>query len=175
LLSFSTVKAGAGHTTRHSFIGKTRYRDAFTYTEMMMALAILALVAASTFAAMTQANRFAVTTRVYTCAQTLVQTQIDTFLSVGPFYPQLSPPLVPAELAAGTTTTNNVPIYADTASGSTLVSGTMTRTVVDLGLTQTTNSVTDNLNTRRLTVTLAYTFLGKNYSIVMNTLRASDS
>ena len=140
-----------------------------------MALAILALVAASTFAAMSQANRFAVINRVYTCAQTLVQNQIDTFLSVGPFYPQLTPALVPTELAAGTTTTNNVPIYADSTSGSTLVKGTMTRTVVDLGLTQTTNGVTDDLHTRRLTVTLTYNFAGKNYSIAMSTLRASDS
>jgi hypothetical protein len=140
-----------------------------------MALSILALVAASTFAAMSQANRFAVTNRVYTCAQTLVQNQIDTFLSVGPFYPQLNPSLIPTELATGTTTTDNVPIYADTASGAAVVSGTMTRTVVDLGLTQTTNSVTNDLYTRRLTVTLAYTFGGKNCSIVMSTLRASDS
>jgi type II secretory pathway pseudopilin PulG len=142
---------------------------------MMMALAILALVAASTFAAMSQANRFAITNRVYTCAQTLVQNQIDTFLSVGPFNPQLNPPLIPSELATGTTTTTNVSIYADTATAATVVSGTLTRTVVDLGLTQTTNSITDNLNTRRLTVTLAYTFGGKNYSIVMSTLRSSDT
>jgi hypothetical protein len=142
---------------------------------MMMALAILALIAASTFAAMSQANRFAITNRVYTCAQTIVQNQIDTFLSVGPFNPQLNPALIPSELATGTTTTNNVSIYADTETAATVVSGTLTRTVVDLGLTQTTNSVTDNLNTRRLTVTLAYTFAGKNYSIVMSTLRSSDT
>ena len=142
---------------------------------MMMALSILALVAASTFAAMSQANRFAVTNRVYTCAQTLVQNQIDTFLSVGPFYPQFNPPLVPTELATGTNTSNNIPIYADTVTAATIVNGSMTRTVADLGLTQTTNSVTQNLYTRRLTVTLSYTFGGKNYSIVMSTLRASDS
>ena len=154
---------------------QTSRQDAFTYAEMMMALAVLALVAASTFAAMSHANRFAVTNRVYTCAQTVVQNQIDTFLSVGPFDPQLSPPLVPTELATGTTTTTNVPIYSDSASGGAVVNGTMTRTVVDLGLTQTTNGVTDDLQARRLTVTLAYTFSGKNYSIVMSTLRASDS
>ena len=85
---------------------------------MMMALSILALVAASTFAAMSQANRFAITNRVYTCAQTLVQNQIDTFLSVGPFYPQSD--LIPAELATGTNTTNNIPIYADTASAASI-------------------------------------------------------
>jgi type II secretory pathway pseudopilin PulG len=168
------VKAGAGHT-RYSFMRKASKLEAFTYTEMMMALGILALVAASTFAAMSQANRFAVANRVYTCAQILVQNQIDAFLSVGPFYPQYSPSIVPNELATGTTTTNNVPIYNDADSGGALVKGTLTRTVVDLGLTQTTNSATDNLNTRRLTVTLAYTFGGKNYSIVMSTLRASDS
>src|SRR5438552_4887597 len=168
------VKAGAGYAN-HPFKRETPRQDAFTYAEMMMALAILALVAASTFAAMSRANRYAVTNRVYTCAHTLVQSQIDTFLSVGPFYPQLSPPLVPTELATGTTTTTNVPIYADSASGSTVVDGTMTRTVVDLGLTQTTSGVTDDLHTRRLTVTLTYTFSGKNYSIVMSTLRASDS
>lgn len=174
MLPFAVVISGAGRT-RPLFIGKGPRQDAFTYAEMMMALAILALVAASTFAAMSRANRFATTNRVYTCAQTVVQNQIDSFLSVGPFNPQLNPPLVPTELATGTTTTNNVQIYADTASGSTVVSGTLTRTVVDLGLSQTTNGSTDNLNTRRLTATLTYTFGGKNYSIVMSTLRASDS
>ena len=171
---FPRVNSGAGHA-RPLFVRKTIRLDAFTYAEMMMALAILALIAASTFAAMSQANRFAITNRVYTCAQTLVQSQIDSFLSAGPFDPQFSPPLVPTELATGTTTTNNVQIYADTASGSTVVSGTLTRTVVDLGLNQTTNGSTDNLNTRRLTATLTYTLAGKNYSIVMSTLRASDS
>jgi type II secretory pathway pseudopilin PulG len=166
------VKAGTGHT-KHPFLQKTPRLDGFTYAEMMMALSILALVAASTFAAMSQANRFAITNRVYTCAQALVQNQIDTFLSVGPFNPQSD--LIPAELATGTNTTNNIPIYADTASAATIVSGSMTRTVADLGLTQTTNSVTQNLYTRRLTVTLSYTFGGKSYSIVMSTLRASDS
>ena len=174
MLPFAGVISGAGHP-RHHFLRKTVRLQGFTYAEMMMALAILALVAASTFAAMSQANRFAITNRVYTCAQTLVQNQIDTFLSVGPFNPQLNPPLVPTELATGTTTTNNVQIYADTASGGTVVSGTLTRTVVDLGLSQTTNGSTDNLNTRRLTATLTYTFAGNNYSIVMSTLRASDS
>ncbi len=154
---------------------QTSRQHAFTYAEMMMALAILALVGASTFAAMSRANRFAITNRVYTCAQTLVQSQIDTFLSVGPFYPQLSPPLVPTELATGTTTTTDIPIYADSASGSPLVKGTLTHTVADLGLTQTTGGVTEDLHTRRLTVTLTYTFSGKNYSIVMSTVRASDS
>ena len=120
----SRVKAGAG-LTRHPFMRETSRQDAFTYAEMMMALAILALVAASTFAAMSQANRFAITNRVYTCAQTLVQNQIDTFLSVGPFYPQFDPALVPTELAAGTTTTNNVPIYADTATAATVVLSSM--------------------------------------------------
>lgn len=172
--AFPSVTSGAGHPRPH-FVGNPPQLEAFTYLEMVMALAILALIGASTFAAMSQANRFAAANRVYTCAQTLVQNQIDSFLSAGPFDPQSNPPLVPTELATGTTTTNNVQIYADTASGGTVVSGTLIRTVVDLGLSQTTNGSTDNLNTRRLTATLTYTFAGKNYSIVMSTLRASDS
>src|SRR5437879_7810837 len=105
------VKAGTGHA-KHPFLRKTSRLDGFTYAEMMMALSILALVAASTFAAMSQANRFAVTNSVYTCAQTLVQNQIDTFLSVGPFYPQFIPPLVPTDRATGPNTSTNIPTYA---------------------------------------------------------------
>jgi prepilin-type N-terminal cleavage/methylation domain-containing protein len=63
LFFFQIVKAGAGHTT-HPFLRKTPRLDGFTYAEMMMALSILALAAASTFAAMSQANRFAITNRV---------------------------------------------------------------------------------------------------------------
>jgi len=152
-----------------------RREGAFTYIEMMMALSILGLVTGSTFTSMSQANKFAVSNRVYTCAQTVAQNQVDAFLTAGPFYPDASPALVPTELTTGTTTTNGVTIYTDSATGSNVVTGTLTRTVADLGVTQTTNGVTQNLNARRLTITLSYTFGGKGYSVLMSTLRASDS
>lgn len=154
---------------------EARAREAFTYTEIMVALAILALAASAAFASLTQANKFAVSHRVYTCAQTLAQNQIDAFLSAGPFYPQLNPALIPPELIAGTATTAGITIYADSATNAAVVTGAMTRTVADLGLTQTTGGTTDPLHTRRLSVTLSYTFAGREYSVLMSTLRASDS
>ncbi len=147
----------------------------FTYVELMVATAILALVAGTVVTAMGQANNYAFSHRVYTCAQTLAQNEIDAFLSAAPFHPQLNPPLVPPALVEGTTMNNNVQIYADPESGGSIVTGSMTRTVADLALTQTTNGVTQNLRTRRLTVTLNYTFGGKDHSVRMSTLRSSDS
>jgi type II secretory pathway pseudopilin PulG len=147
--------------------------DGFTYVELTIALALLTLSVAGTFPVLTQANTIAVTNRAHTCAEILVQNEIDAFLTAAPFYPQFS--LIPAELVTGTTTQNNVAIYTDSSTGDVVVSGTLTRTVADLGLTQTTNSATQNLQITSETVTLNYTFRGKAYSVSMSTLRTSDS
>jgi hypothetical protein len=119
-----------------------------------------------------QMNMSATSNRVYTCAETIAQNQIDGFLSAQPYSPQLSQ--IPTELVTGTTT-STVPIYTDPASGGTLsVSGTMTRVVEDLALTQLTNGKTDNLDARRINVTIDYTFKGRAYQVSLSSVRTSD-
>lgn len=115
-------------------------------------------------------NGSAAANRIYTCAEAIAQNQIDAFLSAKPYSPLLSqvpPELVPA------TTTPTVTIYND-PGGNLTITGTLTRTVADLGLTQVTNGKTDNLDARRLSVTIDYTFKGKAYQVALSTVRASD-
>lgn len=154
-------------------LGGAREIAAFTYIEVMVALSILSLVATSAFTSLGHANKRAVDNRVHTCAQALVQNQIDAFLTAGPFYPQLDPPIVPPELVVAKSTPT-MPVYTDPANNHVTVKGSMTRMVADLELAQATNGTTDNLHTRRLRVRLDYTLHGKKYSVVMTTLRAAD-
>jgi hypothetical protein len=128
-------------------------------------------------------NSSAVANRIYTCAQTIAQNQIDAFLSAQPYsprhiaddgtaYPRTATPLIPANLSVGTTTSTPT-IYND-PSGTLTITGTMSCVVADLGLNQTTNSITDSLDCRSLSVTLNYTFKGKAYSVALSTVRTSD-
>ena len=173
---------------------KQHRAGAFTLIEVLVSLGVLTLVAGSVSWSLTQLNFSAASNRIYTCAQTIVQNEIDAFLSAEPYsprhiaddgtaYPRTATPLIPAALTTGTfstgivtpTTGGLVTIYTDPASGGTLtITGTLSRTVTDQGLTQTTNSKTDSLDVRSLSVTLNYTFKGKAYTVSASTLRTSD-
>src|SRR6266851_1542996 len=113
--------------TKRSRVRATRLRGgrrgAFALVDVMVGLALLTLIAASAIWSLTQMNRFAVSDRLATCAETIAQNQVDAFLMAGPFSVQLS--LIPAELAIGTTTIANVPIYTDPSNGVVVVTGTL--------------------------------------------------
>ena len=154
---------------------------AFTLVEVMVSLALLTMLTVCATWAFGQMNASAASSRVNTCAQMVAQNYIDGFLSAEPYNPQLSPAQLPqfsaspvcTMVAPQTVTGNNVPIYTDPA-GTLTVTGTVTLAVADLAINQTTNGVTQSLNARRLRVTLAYTFRGQAYSVVLNTIRVSD-
>jgi len=74
----------------------------------------------------------------------------------------------------GTTTTQNVFVYQDPVSGSVVVTGKMDTTISDTGSTMTFAGSTDNLNVRRGTVTVSYTYRNTNYSVTMDTARTAD-
>lgn len=143
---------------------------AFTLTDVLVASAILMLIGATALYALTSTNRNAVTARVQSAAQSVVQNQIDQILTRGPYVPTNSPPDIPAVLKTGTTVTSNVPVFIDPESGALVVSGTLTTVIQDSGA----NVNGAPLYVLKAAVTLDYLVGAVPHRVVMNTLRAPD-
>ena len=151
---------------------KARGRLAFTLAEVVIALAVLGTMSAGCYVGFNSINRYAISSRLYSEALTCAQNQIDQILSKGPFDPTRNK--IPSVLTLGTTTTPNVFIYKDPVNNNVVVTGTMTTAITDPGTTMTFAGSTTNLNTRCATVTVSYTFRGRNYSVSMDTMRTAD-
>jgi prepilin-type N-terminal cleavage/methylation domain-containing protein len=153
----------------------------FTLVEIVIALAVLGTMTAGAYIGFNAINAYAVSSRLYTEAQSVAQNQIDLVLSKEPFDPTsidpvtLQPNKIPAILAIGTTVTPNVFIYEDPVTGKVIVTGTMTTTVSDPNFQMTfTPGTTTNLNVRRVNVRVEYTFRNTNYVVSMDTMRTGD-
>jgi type II secretory pathway pseudopilin PulG len=164
-------------TTHRSIGQKARATAAYTLVETMVSLGVLGIGIASMVGALTQFNSNASITRNATGAYAAVMNQIDLIQSDAPFNPQKTNPdgtaQIPPELQLGTQTQNNVPIYQDPNTG-VVVSGTMTTTVSDISSTYTQGSQTFPLTMYQAVVTITYTYLNRNYSFSMSTIRTSD-
>ncbi len=147
-------------------------KHAFTLMEVIMALAVLGTMGAGAYVGFNSINTYAISSRLFSEAQTCAQNQIDLILSKEPFDPANNK--IPSVLALGTTTTQNVFVYQDPVSGSIVVTGKMDTTISDTGSTMTFAGSTDNLNVRRATVTVSYTYRNTNYSVTMDTARTAD-
>jgi prepilin-type N-terminal cleavage/methylation domain-containing protein len=147
-------------------------KRAFTLMEVVMALAVVGTMGAGAYVGFNSLNTYAISSRLYSEAQTAAQNQIDLILSKEPFDPMNNK--IPTVLTLGTTTTPNVFVYKDPVSGKVVVTGTMTTTITDLGATMTFAGSTKNLNTYRATVTVSYTYRGHNYNVSMDTMRTGD-
>jgi prepilin-type N-terminal cleavage/methylation domain-containing protein len=77
---------------------KIRAQVAFTLVEILIALAVLGTMAAGCFIGFNAVNTYAVSSRLYSEAQTAAQNQIDLVLSKEPFDVKVSPAKVPVEL-----------------------------------------------------------------------------
>jgi len=137
-----------------------------------MSLAVIGTMGAGCYVGFNSLNSYAVSSRLYSEAQTAAQNQIDLILSKEPFDPVNNK--IPTVLTVGTTTTPNVFVYKDPVSGNVVVTGTMTTTITDTGATMTFAGVTKNLNTYRATVTVNYTYRNKTYTVSMDTMRTGD-
>src|SRR5947208_9914869 len=62
-----------------------RLRAAFTLTEIVIALAVLGTMASGVYISFNAINTYAVSSRLYSEAQTAAQNQIDLILSKEPF------------------------------------------------------------------------------------------
>lgn len=147
-------------------------RAAFTLAEVMVALGLFGITAGASVSAMLRMNNNAALSRLQTGASTVAQNQIDLVLSDSPFNPQKSQ--VPPALTLGTTDAGSaaaptVAVYTDPKSGM-QVKGWMRTEVVNTGATL--SGVA--LNTYRITVTVNYRFKGRDYTVRMGTMRASD-
>ena len=140
--------------------------------EVVMALAVVGTMGAGCYVGFNSLNTYAVSSRLYSEAQTAAQNQIDLILSKEPFDPVNSK--IPTVLTIGTTTTPNVFVYKDPVSGNVVVTGTMTTTVTDTSATMTFAGTTKNLNIYRATVTVSYTYRGQTYNVSMDTMRTGD-
>jgi type II secretory pathway pseudopilin PulG len=156
---------------------KARVVAAFTLVEAMVAISVLGIGVASAVGALTKFNSIASISRNATGAYAAVMNQIDLIQSDAPFNPGKTNPdgtaQIPPELQLGTQTQNNVPIYQDPNTG-VVVSGTMTTTVSDISSTYTQGSQTYPVTMYQAVVTVTYTYLSRNYSFSMSTIRASD-
>jgi prepilin-type N-terminal cleavage/methylation domain-containing protein len=66
-------------------------------------------------------------------------------------------------------------IYQDPVSGKVIVTGDLITTVADANITMTfPGAANNNLNVRRVTATVKYSFRNKNYEVSMDTLRTAD-
>jgi prepilin-type N-terminal cleavage/methylation domain-containing protein len=146
----------------------------FTLVETLVGLTMLAILGTGSFWTMNVMNVYATGARLYSEATAKAEQQIDAILTKGPFDPTADPQLIPTELTIGTTTQNGVLIYKDPVTNQTVVTGTMTTTVADTGLSGTVGATATSLNLWQDTVTVAWTFRGKNYSVSLDTLRTGN-
>ena len=158
-----------------------RKRAAFTLAEVTMALAVIGTMGAGAYVGFNSINAYAVSSRLYSEAQTCAQNQIDLILSTEPFDPinsKVPSVLGGAVLASGastTITTPNIFVYEDPVSGNAVVTGTLTTTITNPGYAMTyPTGTTTNLNIYRANVTVSYTYRGKSYNVSMDTQRTAD-
>jgi type II secretory pathway pseudopilin PulG len=149
----------------------------FTLLEAIVGVALMGIGVSCTVGALTKLNAIAASARNATGAYTAVMNQIDLIQSDGPFNPQKTNTdgsiQIPPELQIGAHVQNNVPIYQDPKTG-VIVSGTMTTTVSDISSSYTSGSTTFSLIVYKAVVSITYTYLNRNYSYSMTTIRTSD-
>ena len=207
----------------HRFIPHpAQLRGGFTLIEIVISLAVLGTMAAGVYLGFNSINTYAVSSRLYSEAQTAAQNQIDLVLSKEPFdisaayisglfnpalkkipievmttaeldelaftgvtFPSSAPTATPATSSPyypyypyfrsgpGEPVSKEAFIYQDPVSGKIIVRGTLVTTVEDTNTSMTFVGDT-NLNLRRVTATVNYTFRNKNYVVAMDTLRTAD-
>jgi Tfp pilus assembly protein PilV len=157
--------------------------------ETIIAIAVLGIGVASTVGALTKINSIAAMSRNSTGAYTILTNQVDLFQSMSPFNPQKTNQdgtiQVPKDTSHGSFPTYDmtlgnhtisvngtdfkVPVYQyKDASGNVVlvVNGTLTTTVTNLSASLP--------NTYQAVFTLTYTFLNRNYTYSISTIRTSD-
>jgi prepilin-type N-terminal cleavage/methylation domain-containing protein len=154
-----------------SKIGRRARRGGFTFVELLVAMGILVLFSATAMAALTQFNRFATISRLRTHALALAQQRIDDVLTSQWLIGVTRSP----ELAVGTVTETNLVMNADTKNSATALKSDFTDLGVPITCTRTSTVADITTRTLRATVTVTFTYANRTYSVVLNTMRATDN
>jgi prepilin-type N-terminal cleavage/methylation domain-containing protein len=208
------------HGSLHRAIACSRV--GFTLIEIVIALAVLGTVASGAYIGFNAINAYAVSSRLYSEAQTAAQNQIDLVLSKEPFdvtaayvsgsfdstlnkipaelmtvaelnalsgvsFPSSAPTATPAtsstyypyypyyrDGSSSNVLKKQAFIYQDPVTGTILVTGTLSTTITDPAMTSSFVNANTKLNVRKATVTVSYTFRGRDYTVSMDTLRTAD-
>jgi hypothetical protein len=135
-----------------------------------MAMAIVLVAGMASVQALVLTNHRAAAMRTLNNARAIVQRNIDAALGV----PFSSNSAAPAILAIGSGQYDDdgdgvlpVPIVVQRNGTTSVVSGTLTRTVAA-------EANTAGADIRRITFTVNYTYRGKAYAVSMTTLRSTD-
>lgn len=167
-----TSAPAAGLIARGMAPRRARSQAGIALIQVIMAMGIIALCGAAGLRALIEINRKAASMRTINQARAIVQRNIDSALGV-PFNKSLTPPILAITTASGA-------VYDDEGNGDNLqnitvgrsgsgavVQGTLTRIVVA-------ESNPDNVDIRRITFRLSYTYRLKPYTYEMTTLRSMD-
>ena len=113
--------------------------------------------------------------------------EIDALAATGVNFPTAPPSNPPATTSkyypyypyyregAGKPVKKQAFIYQDPVTGAIVVTGTLTSTIADTGMTMTFASATPTkLNTRKATAAVTYNFRNREYTVAMDTLRTAD-
>jgi hypothetical protein len=164
------------HSTQKKLHLSRQGAAGFALVELIVALALLTLIVVSSTQALVQANRQSAAMRMLTAARGIVQRNIDTALTVtwnssvepailvvtpnsGSLYDDDAPPA---------SNTDNVVQIAVMQDGTTAtVPGQLWRTVTPI-------ANPENAQIRQVTFRLNYTYLSRQYSVQMVTVRAID-
>lgn len=176
----------------------------FTLAEILTALGTLGVMSGGAFIGFNTVNAYAMSSRLYSEAQAVAHNQVDILLSKGPFNITSTPYRVPLELmtideldalnpqplsSPPPTTNQYYPyyrtgmgqplcaegfIYIDPVNGRKLVTGTLKTTITPVTATMNFGGINSDLNMRRATVSVSYTWRNKPYDVVMETLRTAD-
>jgi|GEM_PF-2226126 len=145
-------------------------RRAFTFVEMLVALGVMVLFAATTLASLTQFNRFAVASRLRAHALSLAQQRVDEVLTTG--WTLTSTPPV---LAVGTRTESNIVLNADSTNTQTSLKSLFTDLVKPVTGTRTTTVTSISTRLVRADVTVTFTYANHTYTVAMTTMRTMDN
>lgn len=153
-----------------------RFLGAFSLLETLIAFFVLSLSVGGIFAGLAKLNEYAVINRLYTSGLASAQARIDRSLVDKPYDPLGG--FVHPDLESKTEVNKNLTIYADpaaTGSNGLLVTGTMTTVISSVSTPVASGTAYGNITLQRTSVTVAYQFKGKPYSIQLTCLRSPDT
>jgi type II secretory pathway pseudopilin PulG len=152
-------------------LAKRSGRTGFTFVEVLVAAGVLIIFTASALAALTQFNRYAHASRLRSHALSLAQQQIDQILTVQ----WRANATRPAVLNPGTRTESNLVLNADIKNEQTGLRSQFTSLAHPVSGTRVTQITNLTTRTLRADVTVNFVYAGRNYSIALTTIRATDT